>query len=301
VSSSISSSRAHALAAFGVLVAGLALFALGSEMLVRQAMRAEDAYELYRLRFRAAESPRVAIGDSRTAANIDAVAGIENLGNPGDDLATVLAKLKARHALRRLTYVALQADPHQLAAYRLFKDSDGKLADLLGEPPPVAFLRPQYRQFLFAYWRVAIDGPRRFLGTPPASTEAPPAKHADPAGAAWIAMAASRVQFHVPLSNADALPVMKLYRETIAALKRDGVAVCLVTHPVSAAYRAAADRYPSFAAARATYDRVARDLGVPRVDFWTEIADTEFGDTDHLAHSAAADYTRRLMRRCFGA
>lgn len=283
-----------------MLVVGLALFVLGSEILVRQAIRAGDGYEQYRLRFRTAASATIAIGDSRTATNIDLPVAIENLGNAGDDLATVLAKLKARHALRPLARVALQADPHQLAAYRLFKDSEGKLEDLLGEPPPLAFLRPQHRQYLVAYWRVALGEPRRFLGAPSAAGDAPASAPPAPDTPEWTALAASRVQFHVPLPGADALPVIRLYRETIAALKRDGVAVCLVTHPASAGYRRAADRYPSFAEARATYDRVAHDLGASRVDFWAEIADAAFGDTDHLAHGAAADYTRELMRRCFG-
>jgi hypothetical protein len=283
-----------------VLLAGLALFAFGSELLVRQAMRSEDAYERYRERFRAAAATSIAIGDSRTAANIDLPEAIENLGNAGDDLATVLAKLKARHALRPLTRVALQADPHQLAAYRLFKDGDDKLQDLLFDPPPLAFLRPHYRQYLFAYWRVALGDPRRFLGAQRAAGDAgePPAPAPD--SASWTALAASRVQFHVPLPGANALPVMKSYRDTIAALKRDGVAICLVTHPVSAAYRLASDRYPSFAEARAAYDRVARELGVARADFWSGVADSAFGDTDHLAHHAAADYTRELVHRCFG-
>jgi hypothetical protein len=288
------------LASLGVLLAGLALFALGSEILVRQAMRNEDTYERYRERFRAAASTSIAIGDSRTAANIDLPHAIENLGNAGDDLATVLAKLEARHALRPLTRVALQADPHQLAAYRLFKDGDGKLEDLLGEPPPLAFLRPQHRQYLFAYWRIALGDPRRFLGSPRVAEDAAEHPKLRPDMPAWTALAASRVQFHVPLPGADSLPVMKLYRDAIAALKRDGVAICLVTHPVSAAYRMAADRYPSFAEARAAYDRAARELGVARADFWSGIAESAFGDTDHLTQDAAADYTRELVQRCFG-
>lgn len=288
-------------AAATVLAIGLVLFALGSELLVRQAIRGDNAYEDYRARFRTTAASAIAIGDSRTAANIDGGSGLENLGNPADDLAIVIAKLEARHRLRPLTRVVLQADPHQFAAYRLFKDSEGKLEDLLGTPPPLAFLRPHYRQYLFAYWRIALADPRRFLGAPPTgqpAAETPPLRPGTPA---WDELAASRVQFHVPLAGTDSQPVMRRYREVVAALKRDGVAVCLVTHPVSAAYRAAAARYPSFAAARAAYDRVARDLGVARADLWDAVDDAAFGDTDHLAPRAAAGYTREVLARCFGA
>lgn len=287
-------------AAAAVLAIGLALFALGSELLVRQAVRGENAYEAYRARFRAAAARDIAIGDSRTAANIDGASGIENLGNPADDLATVLAKLEARHRLKPLARVVLQADPHQFAAYRLFKDGDGKLEDLLGAPPPLAFLRPHYRQYLFAYWRIALADPRRFLDAPPPEPPAAAPPPPRPDTPAWNELAASRVQFHVPLAGADAQPVMRRYREVVAALGRDGVAVCLVTHPVSSAYRSAAARYPSFDAARAAYDRVAHDLGVARADLWDALDDTAFGDTDHLAAHAAAGYTRTLLARCFG-
>lgn len=279
---------------------GLLLFVVGSERLVRIA-GATDGYEAYRARFRTSVATTIAIGDSRTAANIHDDATIENLGQGGDDLATVLAKLSARHARSALRRVVLQADPHQFAAYRVFKDSEGKLADLVETPPPLHFLRPHFRQYLFQYWRVALAEPTRFWRLPTRDEHATSAPAApDPQGAAWRELASSRVQFHIPIENPANLPLARLYRETVAKLKRDGVAMCLVTHPVSSAYRAAAERYPSFAAARAVYDDVARETGAMRADYWARLADAEFGDTDHLGAWATAAYSGRVLRDCFG-
>ncbi|MBL8697720.1 MAG: hypothetical protein JNK67_05085 [Alphaproteobacteria bacterium] len=296
MSSSTSSSRRHVVALAVSLAAGLLVFAAGSEALVRVAMQV-DPYETYRARFRAAAGEAIAIGDSRTAANI-AGPGVENLGQPGDDLQSVLEKLAARHARRPLRLVLLQADPHQFAAYRVFKESAGKLADLVEAPPPLAMLRPHYRQYLLGYWRAALAEPSRFLRPAPAHAEAPPPPP-DPNGKAWRDLADSRVQFHVPLAAPQGLPVHAAYRRTIEALRRDGVAVCLVTHPVSRAYREAAARYPSFAAALALYDRTAAETGAARANFWDQVEDRDFADTDHLGAATAPAYTTRVLRSCF--
>ena len=288
------------IAAASVFAVGMLAFIIGSELLVRSAM-ATDSYETYRTRFRTSPATTIAIGDSRTAANIHDSDAIENLGQAGDDLATVLAKLMARHARMPLRRVALQADPHQFAAYRVFKDEDGKLADLTGAPPPLALLRPHYRQYLFLYWRVALTEPTRVWRRASATADKESAMAVpDPQSAAWRELASARVQFHVPISNPSGLKLARSYLETVARLRREGVAVCLVTHPVSSAYRAAAERYPSFAAARAFYDRVAFETGSKRADYWAGLDDSDFGDTDHLRAATAPAYGRRVLHDCFG-
>lgn len=295
MNSSISSSRRHALAFACTLAAGLAVFFAGSEFLVRRAMRS-DGYEAYRERFRAVAGTRIAIGDSRTAAAIDGP-DIENLGLPGDDLQVVLDKLKARHALRPLSHVVLQADPHQFAAYRLLKDGAGKIDDLVGTPPLLASLRPHYRQYLMAYWQAALS---RLVQPRQAGTAAEPPRPLDPAGGAWRELAVSRVQFHLPLDNPGATAAGAAYRKVAADLVGEGVKLCLVTYPVSSAYREAAARYPSFARAIGFYDRVAAETGAARVNLWSEIDDAAFGDTDHVRHGAGAGFTAMLRARCFG-
>jgi hypothetical protein len=314
-----------------VLTTGLALFVAGSEALVHQAMR-NDGYEDYRARFRAAAGETIAIGDSRTAANIARHPAIENLGQVGDDLGTVLAKLAARHARQPLKRVALQADPHQFAAYRVFKPDIGKLEDLLGTSPPLAMLRPYYRQYLFAYWSVALRDPRRFWRMPDA-TASTPAPAMRPGTDSWRALARDRVGFHLPLHAPERLALAANYRASLARLIAEGVEVCVVTHPVSRAYRDEAARHASFDAALAFYDRVARELGATRANFWAALDDAAFGDTDHLRRcesigsaesrhesyqalatlrsseksinsqilsaDAAPDYTRRLLAACF--
>ncbi len=116
---------------------------------------------------------------------------------------------------------------------------------------------------------------------------------------AWCELASSRVQFHVPISNPGGLKLARVYRETIAKLRGDGVAPCLVTHRVSSAYRDVAKRYRSFAAAQGFYDQVAIESGAKRVDYWAKIGDDAFGDTDPLRATAAPAYTQRLLRDCF--
>ncbi len=294
MNSSTSSSRTHAVAFALTLVIGVVSFLAGSEFLVRKAILS-DSYEAYRARFRAADNTRVAIGDSRTAA---AIAGpeVENLGLPGDDLQVVLEKLKARHSLKPLSHVVLQADPHQFAIYRLLKDSTGKLDDLVGQAPVLSLLRPYYRQYLMAHWHAALV--RQFGGRVEAEQTAVKDLR-DPGGSRWRELAVSRVQFHLPLENPEVTRVAAAYKATIRSLLSDGVKVCLVTYPVSTAYREASGRYASFAGAIEFYDRTAAETGASRANFWSALRDDDFGDTDHLSHQAAAAFTALLWKRCF--
>jgi hypothetical protein len=277
------------------LATGLIGFLAGSELLVRHAMRS-DAYEIYRERFRAVSTPRIAIGDSRTAAAIHGH-DLDNLGLPGDDLQVVIGKLKARHALKPLSHVILQADPHQFAAYRLLKDGTGKVDDQIGDQPLLASMRPYYRQYLMAYWNAAL---LKFVGKnePIKPAEPPPAP--DQAGFAWRELAVSRVQFHLPLDRPEITQVATTYRRIVADLAADGVKLCLVTYPVSSYYRQAARRYPSFDRAIAFYDKVATEVGVARVNLWAAIDDGDFGDTDHIRQASGPAFTATLLDRCFG-
>ena len=79
-----------------------------------------------------------------------------------------------------------------------------------------------------------------------------------------------------------------------------GADICLVTFPASAAYRAAAAKFPEFAKVREFYRELARDHGVTYIDLWDGYDDRKFANSDHLNADGARKLTREVRRSCFG-
>lgn len=277
-------------------------FVGATEAFVRWRVAPDDGFERYKQLFHTSRAPAVAFGDSHVANDIVASDYLANLGYRGDSGATMLNKLDAYLASKRPKGVVLQVDPHQFSFYRLALDQGARLDYLLDrEVGALQMLRPQFRENLFAYWMAVLKNPRRLF----------PAKQAEAAQPRDIVRAselpadefqrttAIRVQLHVPVEGVAATSVAARLNKAIGRLKRDRIALCLVTYPVSETYRAVAEKFPQFAVVREYIAGLATSKDVRYVDFWDAYDDDLFGDPDHLNRDGAMRFTQDVLDACF--
>ena len=77
----------------------------------------------------------------------------------GDNLLTIVRKISFFVERNKVKGIIIQADPHQLAMYRLTKNQDELIDDFLNENNNLlTFYRIPYRQNLINYWNEFIKG-----------------------------------------------------------------------------------------------------------------------------------------------
>jgi hypothetical protein len=199
--------------------------------------------------------------------------------------------------------VVIQFSPQQFANYRIDNEQKELADELLGRSQPwLDFTRPQFRRYLFEYWRALLTDPMRFFARNTAAT-APAAEpvFSDMPADQQRRSAEIRVQLHMPLPlGADVDRQMARLMELLEELAQRRIQACVVELPVSAAYRAAAARAPSFAALRAEVERRLQARGVRFVDLSARVPDRYFRDADHIGAQGRALVTRLVLDECFG-
>jgi hypothetical protein len=279
--------------------------ALGaSELFVRRHVIPSDPIESARRAFHGTPAKIAAFGDSRIQSGIDPAAGIANFGVPGDSLDAALAKALAWSARQPDARIVLGIPPQQFSQQRLAQDERELVEDFISlEPPPLQIMRRIHRQFLLGYVRAVIEDPGILLRTPqpPSPRTAVDAAlvFSDLAPEARRGQAARRIQHHTPVSGFENTNLARTLRGRIEELARNGTQICLVTMPVSGAYRESAEASPDFARMRGFLARVAGALGLPYLDLWSVYPDNLFRDPDHLTPAGARQVTRDIRARCF--
>ena len=77
----------------------------------------------------------------------------------GDNLITIIKKINFFVKRNKVKGIIIQADPHQLAMYRLTKNQDDLIDDFLSKNDKLFnFYRMPYRQNLMNYWAEFIKG-----------------------------------------------------------------------------------------------------------------------------------------------
>jgi hypothetical protein len=297
-----SSSRAYVL---GLMLSFFFSFCgslLITEIWVREHVLKSDPFVSYKYLFINGTAKVAAFGDSHVANGLVSTSALDNLGQPADNLSTITQKIKLRIARGGINQVILQADPHMFSTYRIRTGDQGRIANLQGEKsPPLAILRPEYRQFLSKYWFAAISD---YLSPQSVESEA---KKNEPIIAfdQWNKERAHmvtlvRVQMHAPVSNFKDSKFANEYVETVTNLKEKNIQVCLVGFPLSSEYRRSESIASSFISARNFFSNLGGDLQVPYIDYSNAIQDDGFSDPDHLLPNFAENFTKRVMRDCFG-
>lgn len=300
-SSSISSSRKF-VATFAVTLAVAVSAALASsEILLRRHVVPNDSFEVAREAFRTGGTPFAIFGDSRVESGIRGSAQLANFGTRSDALETVLGKAEAWLARNPDGQVIIALPPQQFSSQRLGADQSALLADFISQDDAtLQILRQNHRRYLLEYVNVVMTDPE-ILWRPPAaqtSASAPPPSFADKPQSVQKAEAERRIQHHTPIQGFVESSHVQTLRTRLQALRDGGAGVCLITMPVSRAYRTAASVEPAFAESRALFDRIAREVAVPYIDLWDDYPDTLFRDPDHLHPEGTAIVTRNTLARC---
>lgn len=276
----------------------------GAEAYVRRNVTANDSFDAQRARFHAGGFPVTAFGDSRIASGIVDSDLVANFATPGDNGATVLGKFEAYTRQNPGGRVILQAGPQQFSAIRLDADQSRLLADFV-EPgsAPLQILRPHLRRFLVGFVAAAARNPSAVFSpvrTPETRRAPEPASFISlPSGDRQRA-ANERIQHHTPVTRFETNEIVRSWNRVIEAAVGNGAEICLVTMPVSRAYRDAAAQDPAFARARSFYRDLARSAGITYLDLWDGWPDDIFVNPDHVHPNAAPRVTRAIVEKCFG-
>ena len=283
---------------------GTMVFVAGSELLVRFVVAPRNGYELYKNEFRTTQATTAVFGDSHVADSIETSQQIVNLGYPSDTLPLMLAKAERYAASGHARRVVLQFSPEQFAVYRVNTRQDEVADDLFSRTTPLLqFMRPHFRRYLLEYWKTIINNPALLWMTEPTTNEGPaaaPPTFADLPAAEQRRSAEIRVQLQTPLPAGPVVDRMVAQLgDSLDALQRRHLEVCLVEFPLTGAYRRAAATIPSFADLRVRTKKLATDKNVKFVDLTESLPDSLFGDSDHVAPAGRVTVTRLVLQGCF--
>lgn len=302
MNSSTSNSKRFFVAFVATFTLGITIFILGSEYFVRTAVVPNSQYDELRERLHTSHARYGAFADSRGANGLRSRKDFDQFSLAGDNLATIVGK--AQFFVKRgfAKGIVLQADPHHFASYRLNRDQSSLREDLFSNDTPLLkFLRPPYRQYLLDYWQAYIS---EMVAPPRTDTDVASAhtmvRLSEQPSAEVDAAASIRAGLQTPVNTVHRTHFAQLYSKAIQELRSADINVCLVSFPVSSAYRQIISTEPSYANALNYYAEVAKQTGARYLDYTSLLEDDMFSDPDHLNEDGAQALTDAVLRNCFG-
>ncbi len=278
----------------------LLIVTVATEMLVRAQVAPQDNRPQHLALLEATASADVAFGDSHVARGFDAQQGFINLAYPSENIADMLIKARhyfADHAPER---VILQADPHLFAPYRL----NAAPAVLEEKTPMLLAATPRHRPQLLAYWTSYFENGGQLRST----VQQTPAGSLLSSGDLSLDLprlqmrdARMRIGSH-RVARPDQVAIgQEQYRALVDFLAGQGARICFVTFPVSPAYAAAREAWPSNGHAEmiAFFESEAARVGGQYWDARTHVTDLSlFRDIDHLNAKGAVGFSQDLHTAC---
>ena len=142
----------------------------------------------------------------------------------GDNLLTIVRKISFFVERNKVKGIIIQADPHQLAMYRLTKNQDELIDDFLNENNNLlTFYRMPYRQNLINYWNEFIKGFFNFNEIK---------KDINIKSETLI-----RVNTHTPINNFEVTKHVQELKKLLLNLKKKNINICLISFPLASSYR----------------------------------------------------------------
>ena len=300
--SSISSSESAKRASIWALISfvfTLLTVGLASELLIRSQVLPQDSFAQHRSILESFDTPDAAFGDSHTARGFAAGQGFVNLAFPSEGIAHMAWKTQVYFADRSPGRVILQADPHFFASYRLRR----QFVPYSEQPRRALYLAdPRHRARLPGYWTRFVESgftlDSKIVQTADGALLSP-GDFASLSPRAQILEARKRAIVHQIGADERVLFAQQTYARMVASLIEHGAEVCMVSYPVTRAYREAVDgaHQPMIDFFRKT----ALQSGSRYVDARSAVTDQSlFRDSDHLNAQGAAVFLDPLLRMCFG-
>ncbi len=300
-----SSFRRFLFLALGVQLATLALAFGASLALVKYVVEPNDRVVRSLHLVQQETATDAAFGDSHFAWGFVGSAEFPTIAAEGETIADMELRVRYYYRNKKPGRVILEGDPHEFAVYKLDRATHAYL-DNMDSGFWQRFLS-HHRPYLGLYWnRVLAHGLAGFR----AKNElrygwiVGGERWSSLDTTARLALAAARVQHHLPADNFRETEFAQSYRRTLAFLKSRGAEVCVITSPVSAEYFRYASRQPRLAEVQSFVERAARESGARYVNFYDAFAqpayDRYFRDMDHLNDIGAPLFTAKAVAACFG-
>jgi len=273
-------------------------FVFGSEYIVRKFVSNNSDYEKVRSDLWNKKNDYAAFSDSRGANGLQQTENFSNFSIRGNNLKTILKMAKFYLDRNNVKGIIIQLDPHLFSVYRLQKNQEIMLEDLLtNDRHFLHFQRPQYKQYLIEYW---ISFFKKFnnlffknISENNISTESK--KTLDLEKNVEI-----RVQMHVPVKKYKESEHLEILMNLIKTLKQKQIKLCLITFPVKHVYFKKSQKYPTFIEIIRYFQLIGEKEKIKYINYSNSLNDYFFGDPDHLNIKGANYFSKLVLRDCFG-
>ena len=269
-----------------VFVFGLTSFCLISEYLV-VSNKKKSSYEKIKKKYHnPIQAEYVLFADSHGFSGIKEKDNLINYSFVGDNLLTIVRKISFFVERNKVKGIIIQADPHQLAMYRLTKNQDELIDDFLNENNNLlTFYRIPYRQNLINYWSEFIKGFFNFNEIK---------KDINIKSETLI-----RVNTHTPINNFEITKHVQELKKLLLNLKKKNIDICLISFPLASSYRKHTENNKNFINAYKFYNELSKKFSIKYFDYKSLLADNYFSDPDHLNIKGSIEFTKVVLNDCF--
>ncbi|GJL54490.1 MAG: hypothetical protein NPIRA02_16220 [Nitrospirales bacterium] len=300
------------------------LFLISSEWLVRSKVEPNDHYAQSINVFFESDRRNVVFGDSISLYGFRGQPDFVNLALQGETLERTEIKVRGYFQAKRPGRVILGAnhnvfqpegdngvlrvtpileantDPRSLSNY--------KKIFLRGNHGMWRSLRPTHTHRLLQYWKVFLlkgkfETKFQILpdGTLVPLDPEENIRYARMPETERIRRARNTVMKEIPGINLLGSKAAKIYHSMVKFLRSREADVCLVTYPMSPAFRQAAKEYPAYAAVPVFFENFAKKQKVKYVNYWDRLSDLkDFTNENHLSNLGALKIGKLVVRDCFG-
>lgn len=273
-----------------IIIFGLTTFCIISEHIV-VSNKKKSSYEKIKKKYHDQfQTEYVLFADSRGFSGITQRDNLTNYSFPGDNLITIIRKISFFVKKNKVKGIIIQADPHQLAMYRLTKNQDQLIGDFLDKNNKIlTFYRMPYRQNLMNYWAEFI---KSFFNINEIKQELK--KDINFKNETLI-----RVNTHTPIKNFKVSKHVKELKKILLDLKKNKISVCLISFPLASSYRKLIKKNKNFIDVYKFYDELSKKNAIKYFDYKSLLTDNYFSDPDHLNIKGSMELTKVVLNDCF--
>lgn len=306
MSLSISNSKKFTIKVLVGAIICLVVYGIASEWLLRTHILPKDRFfqqvELFHSNMEAAI---LFAGDSHMSQGVDAPIGTLNIGLAGDSFEQIVTKLNLYlKTHNKPDQIILQLSPQMFASYRFdgqFRDYDFYFNPKFHKDNFIAIFDPFYKVRIYSYWKKYLKNgqinPRSNL-TRQGSQLIDFEMNSDITKSQSL-LIKKRVDQHSFEKEPLNYPTSNLMMQIIGELQDANIGLCIVTFPVTPAYREQASKNESFKKAIKFFEKITADYGVPYLNYYSAINDYSlFRNMDHLNKAGAQQLTPRLINEC---
>ena len=213
----------------------------------------------------------------------------------GDNLIAISEKILYFIENKNFKGIILQADAHQFASYRVFKNQTNLSNDFLEKDNFLFnFMRPPYRQFIVSYWGSFF---KKFVIKTSEVREKNNIENKINNDIEKVLL--QRVEMHKPISNFKKTIYAKKFKNLIKILNNKNVKVCLISFPLNKNYRKLIEKNKIFNEVNKFYSDLAIENNLKYFNFSSSLREKYFADPDHLNENGSEYFTKLVLKSCF--